>query len=124
MPKKVLIADDDPDMVLLVSTLLRERGWKVEVARDAMQTLMFAMRVQPDAIVLDINMPGGTGLEALKKLKMSVKTSQIPVVVMTATTDPAMPATVRGLGADDFVRKPLDAEALHSALVRLAGQPA
>ena len=124
MTKKILVADDDADMVLLVSTLLRERGWKIDVARDAMQTLMFATRVQPDVILLDINMPGGTGLEALRKLKMNSKTLQIPVLVMSANDDPQMPATVRGLGAQDFVRKPLDADALHDTLVRLVGAPA
>ena len=68
---KLLIADDDATLCLLLSTELQAKGWKVEVARDAMQTIMYAIRGQPDCIVLDIQMPGGTGIEALKKLKAS-----------------------------------------------------
>jgi CheY-like chemotaxis protein len=54
------------------------------VAHDAMQALMGAVRSLPDAIVLDVHMPGGTGIEALRKLKASSKTFGIPVVVLSA----------------------------------------
>jgi len=82
---KLLIADDDRALSLLLSTRLRAKGWTVDVAHDAMQALMFAMRSSPDAIMLDIAMPGGTGIDALKKLKMSAKTTQIPVVVLSGS---------------------------------------
>ena len=54
---KLLIADDDATLCLLVATELRAKGWKVEIARDAMQTVMFAMRSRPDCILLDIRCP-------------------------------------------------------------------
>lgn len=71
------------------------------VAHNAMQALMTALRTPPDAIVFHIQMPGGTGIEALKKLKASVK----------------------GLGADDFLLKPIDPETLYRALCRATGHP-
>jgi DNA-binding response OmpR family regulator len=121
---KLLIADDDRVLTHLLSSRLRTKGWTVTVAADAMQTMMFAMRTQPDAILLDINMPGGTGIEALRKLKASVKTSPIPVVVLSGSIDPADEPMVRALGAEGFMQKPADIDALHALLAGLTGAPA
>ncbi len=118
---KVLIADDDRVLTHLLSSRLRAKGWTVDIAMDAMQVMMFAMRGSPDVITLDINMPGGTGIEALKKLKASSRTAQIPVLVLSGSIDPADEPRVVGLGAAAFLRKPADVDALHAALLRLAG---
>lgn len=116
---KLLIADDDQTLVLLLTTGLRAKGWTVEVARDAMQTIMFAMRTQPDAILLDIQMPGGTGMEALKKLKASTKTARIPVLVLSGSTEPAVEQNVLALGAVKFLQKPVDVDTLYDVLSEL-----
>lgn len=116
---KLLIADDDRVLTQLLSTKLRAKGWTVTVAFDAMQAMMFAMRTTPDAIVLDINMPGGTGVEALRKLKASTKTSQIPVVVLTGSIDPNDEPAVRELGADAYLKKPAEVDQLHTLLTGL-----
>jgi CheY-like chemotaxis protein len=81
---------------------------------------MFAMRNEPDVIVVDIQMPGGTGIEALKKLKASMKTAQIPVLVLSGSIEPKDEHQVTDLGAAAFVRKPVDAEALHTKLLEIA----
>lgn len=124
MPMKVLIADDDKVLSHMLAGRLRALGWGIDLANDAMQTVMFAMRGQPDVIVLDIQMPGGTGIDALKKLKASVKTSQIPVVVVTGSVAPEEERTIVALGAARFVRKPVEAEALHEILTELVGERA
>jgi DNA-binding response OmpR family regulator len=117
---KVLLADDDKLLIELLATHLRAKGCDVVSAVDAIQAFMTAMRAKPDVIVLDINMPGGTGIEALKKLKMSSKTSPIPVLVVSASTDPdAAAATVRQLGAATYLQKPVDPDALYAALMKL-----
>jgi FixJ family two-component response regulator len=72
-------------------------------------------------IVLDINMPGGTGVDALRKLKRSVRTATIPVIVVSGSEDAAMPAMVLELGASEFLAKPVDRDALLAAMER-AGQ--
>ena len=118
---KILVADDDPLMVQLLRTGLRGQGWNVLVAADAMQVGMFAMNQAPDAILLDINMPGGTGVTALKRLKQSVKTSQIPVIVLSGTTDPEIPDTVRAMGAEAFLPKPVDLDEVIRLLRELLG---
>lgn len=115
----VLIAEDDRVLAHLLTQKLRVLGVQTIVASDAMQAVMLATRTLPAAILLDINMPGGTGLEVLKRLKSMSKTSMIPVITFSATTDPDLPATARALGAEDFIPKPLDFEKLFSLLCGL-----
>jgi CheY-like chemotaxis protein len=117
---RILVADDDRIVVTLIAGLLRGKGHEVVPVFDAMQAIMFAMRTPaPDAIILDINMPGGTGVEAIKRLKVSLNTALIPVIVLSGTTDPQMPAKVKALGADAFLSKPVDAAALFAALAKV-----
>ena len=119
---RVLVADDDKVLTRLVTAGLKTRGWQVEVAHDAMQALMFAMKApHPDVIALDIGMPGGTGFEVLKKLQQSSRTSQIPVVVVSGSITEADETRVSELGAVAFLRKPVDAQTLHETLSRAAG---
>jgi two-component system, cell cycle response regulator len=117
---KLLIADDDRVLTHLLSARLRAKGWSVTIALDAMQAMMFAMRTQPDAILLDIAMPGGTGVEALRKLKVSTRTSQIPVVILSGSAEPGDESAVRELGAAGFLKKPADIDDLHAMLLQVA----
>jgi CheY-like chemotaxis protein len=113
---KVLLADDDRVLTHLLSTRLRAKGAETTVAHDAMQALMAAMRSPPDVIVLDIQMPGGTGIEALRKLKRSARTSTIPVVVLSGSVAPDASEAVKALGAVEFILKPVDPDALYQVL--------
>lgn len=121
---KVLVADDDRVLGELLFSALRAYGCEVMLAQDAMQATMFAMQKSPDVIVLDINMPGGTGVGVLRKLKMSVKTMMIPVLVVTGRREPDLRAEVEALGASGFLQKPVDVDNLYKAICRLAGVPA
>lgn len=117
---RILVADDDRVISHLVSTALRKAGHTPVPAFDAMQTLMFAMRAPlPDAIILDLNMPGGGGFETLKKLKSSARTSDIPVIVLSGDSSDAAPGTVKELGAAAFVSKPLVPEIMLAELERI-----
>jgi CheY-like chemotaxis protein len=117
---KILVADDDRVLSQLVCAIVREAGHTPIAAFDAMQALMFAMRPpMPALIILDINMPGGTGLEALKKLKLSARTAPIPVVVLSGSDEADMPQQVKALGATEFVAKPIDPEALAGVIQRV-----
>src|SRR5690348_15001686 len=95
----VLIADDDKTFAQLLAAELRQLGCRVTVASDAMQAVMFAVRASQDAIVLDVQMPGGTGVDALRKLRKSAKTQTIPVVIVSASTDPGVEAALTQMGA-------------------------
>ena len=119
---RILVADDDRVLSLMICGVLREAGHNPVPAFDAMQALMFAMREPvPDIVLLDISMPGGTGLEALKKLQISSKTAHIPVIVISGSSDPAMPEQVKALGARRFLPKPIDPEVLLAAVRQVAG---
>ena len=120
----ILIADDDKVMAQLVSGRLSGAGYRVVVAYDAMQTTILAMQLHPAAILLDLNMPGGTGLEVLKRLKSSSKTSLIPVLVLSGSIEASDEQTVLGLGAEHFFSKPPDFDRIQTCLSELlAAQP-
>ena len=116
---RILIADDSRFQVELLSKALRESGFEVTSALDALQAWMLALRILPDAIVLDINMPAGSGLEVLRRLKTSSKTQSIPVIVVSGNTEPSTEPMARHLGAAEFLRKPVDTSQLCGTLSRL-----
>lgn len=120
---KILIADDSRFQVQLMATALIPKGFTVVTAADALQTWMTALREKPDAILLDINMPGGTGIEVLKRLRMSAKTQHIPVVVVSGNSEEKIEKTARELGACDFLHKPVDVEALEKTISQLVAAP-
>lgn len=119
---RVLLADDDPMVAQVVRAGLRAKGWQVEVAADAMQAVMFATRSPPDAVLLDFNMPGGTGLTALERLRASMKTRYVPVLVVSGTENPEVPRRAEELGAAAFLPKPVDIDRLHAELCRVLGR--
>jgi len=115
----ILVADDDRVLAQLLSSRLSKANYSVVVSYDAMHAFMAALRLAPAAVILDINMPGGSGLEVLKRLKSSTKTSLIPVIVLSGSVDPADVQNVIDLGADEYLGKPPDFERLEGALTRL-----
>ena len=113
----VLVVDDDRVISTLVVGLLRAKGHKTLNAFDAVQALMQAKRTPlVDAIVLDVNMPGGSGEEILRKLKTMSNTSNIPVIILSGSIDANGQERVRGLGAAAVLSKPLVPEELFQAL--------
>jgi two-component system response regulator CpxR len=122
MPK-ILIADDSRVQVHLFSTCLTDKGFEVIVAVDALQAWMKALREAPNAIVLDINMPGGSGLAILRRLKHLAKTQHIPVVVVSGSDEPELKKEITSLGAEAFLQKPVDLEQLSNILLQLLRPP-
>jgi CheY-like chemotaxis protein len=113
----ILIVDDDRVLSTLVAGLLKEKGYRTLVAFDAVQAMMVAMRPPPvNAIVLDVNMPGGSGEETLKKLKNSTRTWNIPVIILSGSIDAEGQERVKSLGAEAVLSKPLVPEELFEAL--------
>jgi len=117
--KKILIADDDRVTLETLGAQLRGAGFQILTAMDAMQAFMVAQRSAPDAVLLDIQMPGGTGLDTLKRLRTSTKTQAIPVIAISGLKDPEMSKRVLALGAAEFLPKPVDFERLRATLNRL-----
>ena len=119
---KVLIADDSRFHVQMLSSWLKDKGFDVLTAGDALQAWMSALRLLPDAIVLDINMPAGSGVQVLKRLRSSGKTQNIPVVVVSGNDDVDVRAVVEQLGAAAYLQKPVHQEELCSIIDRVLGK--
>ena len=123
MPKDlIVVADDDRVIVALVADALRKAGFNVFPAFDSMQA-MLGTRQNPKAIILDVGMPGGSGMDVLKKLKSMNKLSQIPVIVLTGSTDPALRDQAMAAGAEEFLTKPVDLPSVLGAVRRALGLP-
>ena len=116
---KILVADDSRFQVQLLSSYLTACGHHVSTALDALQASMAAMREAPDAILLDINMPGGTGFEVLKRLHKSTKTCNIPVIIVSGNA--MTPDHVKEIGAAGFLQKPVTADLLCEMVNRILG---
>ena len=113
---RVLIIDDDRTWVELLSSRLRGEGFQVGVAYDAMQAKMVALKTPPDAIVLDIRMPGGNGVETLQKFRSSTKTAGLPIVIVSGQQDPDLEKSLRQAGADAYIPKPTTWMRVHKTL--------
>jgi two-component system, cell cycle response regulator len=120
--KTILIADDDKVTLETLGAQLRAQGFRVLTAMDAMQAFMIAQRTPPDVVLLDIQMPGGTGFDTLKRLAKSTKTQSIPVIVISALTDPTRRQEVLALGARAFFPKPVDFAGLRQSIAGLLGE--
>jgi DNA-binding response OmpR family regulator len=102
----ILVCDDDRVISHLISSRLMKAGAQVQIAYDAMQAMMMTVRIIPDAVVLDLSMPGGNGLDVLRRLKASPRTSQVPVLVISGTVHPEQKAEAARCGAARFFPKP------------------
>jgi len=108
MAKSVLIIDDDPDWVQMISKRLQINGYHVEAAFDSVQAVSQALRLKPDLILLDILMPAGGGVGVLEKLRGNVNTFNIPVIALTALGDKQTVETMANLGVSGYFVKPVD----------------
>ena len=109
---RVLVVDDDPDMVGFLARLLHSEGMEVESAADGAAALSRVSATPPDLVLLDVMMPGASGFEICRQLKGDEATALIPVVLVTSLEDSE--SRVRGIeaGADDFLSKPVKREEL------------
>ncbi len=105
---RILVADDDPDILRLVSKILRHNGHEVITANDGLECIAKAEDELPDLILLDNAMPNMDGQEALVRLKRLKKTEKIPVIMVTAFGDEQNLADARKGGALQYIVKPFD----------------
>jgi two-component system alkaline phosphatase synthesis response regulator PhoP len=117
MAKKILLVDDDPDLVEAVSTILESKGYAVVKAYGGVEGLKKAQTENPDLIVLDVMMPDKDGYEVCKELKADKKYRSIPVLLLTAVVS-NIPTTKythqmgKDMEADDYMDKPVEPEEL------------
>ena len=109
MGEKIILVDDDSNILTSVSVALRAEGWEVETYNDGEQGLIALQRNSPDIAILDIKMPRFDGMEVLKQLRVS---SDIPVIFLTSKDDEIDEAIGLRMGADDYITKPFSQKLL------------
>jgi CheY-like chemotaxis protein/MinD-like ATPase involved in chromosome partitioning or flagellar assembly len=107
MADKILVVDDDPDMISLFRLLLINQGYKVIVARNGIEALALAHQELPDLIILDIMLPAKDGFEVARDLHRTPDTATIPILMVTARTSVADKTKGYEVGADIFLTKPV-----------------
>ncbi len=103
---KVLIVDDEADILELVGVSLRRAGFETAQAQDGNSAVKMAKKEQPDLIVLDLMLPGMDGFSVFKKLRKDARTRTIPVIMLTAKGQQGDKIAGLELGADDYITKP------------------
>lgn len=112
MSKRILVVDDEPDVVLIVKTGLEAEGYSTLAASNGADGYALAREEQPDLIILDVMMPEMDGFETLEKLKNDEATSQIPVIMLTGLSERAKIQRALVSGIAYYVVKPFEFEDL------------
>lgn len=110
--QKILVVDDEADILELVGYNLARDGYQVKGALTGEKALTEVADNPPDLILLDLMLPGVDGLDVCRKLKSNSKTSQIPIIMLTAKGEDADVVTGLELGADDYITKPFSPRVL------------
>jgi CheY-like chemotaxis protein len=106
--RRILVVDDDKDVVVFLSRLFQRAGYTVLTAQNASQAVTQAHQERPDLILTDVTMPAGSGFSVLDRLKASTTTGAIPIIVLTGNDDAEVEARALAAGAIRVLRKPCD----------------
>ena len=115
----VLVVDDDPEIVTMVSLRLGKKGYHVVTANDGNEALEAARRERPALIVLDVMMPGKTGWEVARALRQDPVTEKVKIVMLTAIGASVNELTSPIYGADAYIDKPFDFAHLEKTVAKL-----
>ena len=116
--KRVLLVDDDAEIIEAIRYALEAKGYQILIARDGNQGLAMAEREDPDLVILDMMMPKRSGFLVLEKLR---RTRPVPlrVIMITANEGSRHKAYAEMLGVDDYIRKPFAMDRLLDSVERL-----
>ncbi len=103
---KILVAEDDRDIAALIAHYVHKQGWDAHIAAAGDEALAYARRHQVDLIVLDLMLPGLSGLEICRALRADTSTAAIPIIMVTARADETDRILGLDIGADDYLAKP------------------
>ena len=121
--KKILIVDDDPEVLQSMHLRLKANHYDTFFAADAMCAITEARKCLPDVIVLDLGLPAGDGFVVLERLRVNMQLAMIPVIVVSGRDLPANKERALQLGAKAFIQKPWNDNELLALIGKLSGQP-
>ncbi len=119
MARKILLADDSVTAQNMGRKILADAGYEVITVNNGSAALKKIAELKPDLIVLDVYMPGYSGLEVCQRLKEAQETSRVPVLLTVGKLEPFKPEEAKRVRADGFIVKPFEASELLSALSKL-----
>ncbi|HEY8243782.1 MAG TPA: response regulator [Casimicrobiaceae bacterium] len=123
MSKKVLIADDEPNIVAAVEFLLQRSGYEVHVARNGDEALKLVEACNPDLVLLDVMMPVRSGYEVCKRIRENDAWRHIKIIMLSAKGRDAEVTKGLAIGADDYVTKPFSTRELLQRIGELLQKP-
>jgi DNA-binding response OmpR family regulator len=103
---QILVAEDDRDIAELIAHYLQKAGWEPQVRASGDEALAFARRQTVDAVILDVMLPGMSGLEVCRALRADPATAHLPIIMLTARAEEADRIVGLEIGADDYMGKP------------------
>jgi len=112
LPGKILIVDDEPDIVEFISYNLKGKGYLTATARDGVEAIKKAKDFRPDLILLDIMMPNKDGIQTIKELRVMPEFEETAIIFLTALSDEKSEIEGLKVGADDYIAKPIKPELL------------
>ncbi len=112
LPGKILIVDDEPDIVEFISYNLKGKGYLTATARDGVEAIKKAKDFRPDLILLDIMMPNKDGIQTIKELRLMPEFEETAIIFLTALSDEKSEIEGLKVGADDYIAKPIKPELL------------
>ena len=118
MAERILIVDDNPTNLKLVTYLVKSHGYEVDTASDATSALERIRAHKPRLILLDLQLPGIDGVELTRRIKAEPTTRDIVVIAVTAYAMKGDEERAREAGCDDYVTKPIDTRALPQLIAR------
>ncbi len=119
--KRILVADDDDDILSLVAFRLERSGYEVIKAHDGEQALRLVREKRPALAVLDVMMPKLNGYEVTRKIRTDAALSQLPVILLTARAQDSEVDAGHESGADDYIKKPFSPQDLTGRVEALVG---
>ena len=117
MGSMVLIVDDEYSGRETLQSVLEGEGYELEMAENGLQAIEKAKKLLPDVIVLDVMMPGMTGIEVCRRIRSDPQIAEIPIIILTALSDRESLLNALKAGADDFISKPFDRYELRARLM-------
>jgi len=116
---KILVVDDEPDIVEILSYNLKKEGYEVESAEDGIQAVKLAKKFHPDVILLDIMMPNQDGVETCRQIREIPELKNTFIIFLTARSEEYSEVAAFDVGADDYINKPIKPRALMSRIAAL-----
>ena len=122
MPKKILIVDDEVNIVISMEFLIKQAGYDLQIARDGTEALEKVASFEPDLILLDVMMPKINGFEVCRRVRANSNWRGIKIIMLTAKGREVEVTKGLALGADAYIIKPFSTKELMSEVKRILGE--